>query len=277
MERILIDCRLIGVSFRLMRVREFLTSESLTLHPLTLIDYKKHEFRACACASTLGTMSYHCRPMSSPARQLATCVDQIAKFSGHNLGSKIAELEWEFGRLKGSEISQRLSQNAIGPELLEAAKTVKRASAQIDVVLHALGVLLTLPSILEQEEVVQSLSLSAGNTEQRRFDLETSRRVAEFTFIEWRGNDSMRLQKIFKDFYRLAEFDTNRVKELWVSDDSYVLKFLRGGSSIRTATQKHLGVWEEISAKYPNVQKVSDYDRLHQDGVRICVYGRQVL
>src|SRR5579884_3460198 len=219
-------------------------------------------------------MQYHCHIMTSPATQLATCVDQIAKFSGQNLGSKIAELEWQFGRLKGSEILRPL--NANGPELLEAAKTVKRASAQIDVVLHALGVLLTLPSILEEDEVLQSLSLGAGNAENRRFDLETNKRVAEFTFIEWRGNDSMRLQKIFKDFYRLAEFDTSRVKELWVSDDSYVLKFLRGGSSIRTATQKHLGVWEQLSAKYPTVQKVSDYYRLHQNRVRIRVYDRGV-
>jgi len=112
--------------------------------------------------------------MTTSAVQLAACVDQIARFSGSNLGSKVAELEWQFTHLKGSEIADRLKQNSIEAELLEAAKTVKRAAAQIDVVLHALGVLLRLPSILGKDEVVQSLSLGAGNAENRRFDLETN-------------------------------------------------------------------------------------------------------
>jgi hypothetical protein len=81
--------------------------------------------------------------------------------------------------------------------LFEAARSIKRAAAQIDVVLHALGIIVLLPAILEDDEVVESLSLGAGNSEAQRFDLETSHRVAEFTFIEWKGNDNTRLQKIF--------------------------------------------------------------------------------
>ena len=103
---------------------------------------------------------------------------------------------------------------------------------------------------------MESLSLGAGSSETKRFDLETNRRIAEFTFIEWTGNDNTRLQKIFKDFYRLAEFETKKRKELWVTDDAYVLKYLRSGSSIRSATHKHRDVWENFQKQYPDAKAV---------------------
>lgn len=140
--------------------------------------------------------------------------------------------------------------------------------------MHALGVLLMLPTILTGGEVVESLSLGAGSSETRRFDLETNRRIAEFTFTEWQGNDNARLQKVFKDFFRLAEFATDRYKQLWVSDDKFVLKYLRSGSSVYSATHKSRNVWEEFSGKYPTIERVGEYFRLHADNVHICVYGR---
>ncbi len=157
-------------------------------------------------------------------QQLATSVEQIARFSGRNLASKIAELEFNLTSLNGQQIAARLRVDSIDEKLLDAARSIKRAAAQIDVVLHALGILVLLPSILEDDEVVESLSLGAGTSEARRFDIETNRRIAEFTFIEWTGNDNVRLQKVFKDFYRLAEFDTRKKRELWLADDAYILK-----------------------------------------------------
>ena len=52
-------------------------------------------------------------------------------------------------------------------------------AGQVNVVIHALGILISLPYLLEDDEEIQSLSLGAGNTG-RRYDLETDRRVAEF-------------------------------------------------------------------------------------------------
>jgi len=160
--------------------------------------------------------------------------------------------------------------------LLNAARSVKRAAAQIDVVIHALGILVLLQSILEEGEMVESLSLGAASSEVKRFDLETNRRIAEFTFIEWTGNDNTRLQKIFKDFYRIAEFNTPKRKEIWLSDDSYVLKYLRSGSSIRSATHKHRDVWEDFRANYASIDKVCDYYRLRANTVEFRVYTPQV-
>jgi hypothetical protein len=116
--------------------------------------------------------------------------------------------------------------------------------------------------------------LGAGTSELRRFDLETTARVAEFTFIDWRGNDNTRLQKVFKDFYRLAEFKTDKRKELWLTEDSFVLKYFRSNSSVRSATHKQRDVWEDFTTKYPSLNRVSEYYRIHATTVSLKVYGR---
>jgi len=120
-----------------------------------------------------------------------------------------------------------------------------------------------LPDILEEDEIVTSLSPGAGSSETKRFDLETSHRVAEFTFIEWTGNDNTRWQKMFKDFYRLAEFDTNQSKELWLTDDAYVLKIPQKRikhSQCHAQAQRFLG-------EFPN--EVS----YHQDSSRLLPHA----
>ena len=215
--------------------------------------------------------------MADAALSFTNFAEQIARFAGRNLASKIADLEFKFTSLTGNQIAERLSDNSIGSELLNAAREVKRASAQIDVVIHALGILVLLPTILDADELIESLSLGAGNTESRRFDLETNRRVAEFTFIDWKGNDNVRLQKIFKDFYRLAEFDTNKTKELWLNDDLYVLKYLRSGTSVRSATHKYRDVWESFQERYPQIDTVGQYYRLKQAAVRFRVFSSEAV
>ena len=211
--------------------------------------------------------------MSDSMSQLATSVEQIGRFTGKNLASKISELEFQFANRNRQQVAESLSANSVSQGLVEAARAIKRAAAQIDVVLHALGILVLLPSILEDDEIVEALSLGAGSSEAKRFDLETSRRVAEFTFIEWKGNDNVRLQKVFKDFYRLAEFRTTKKKELWLTDDVYILRYLRGGSSIRAATGKHREVWEGFQRGYPQIHTVGDYYRLRASEVQFRTYA----
>jgi len=61
--------------------------------------------------------------------------------------------------------------------VLGAAGLIKQLAGQINVVIHALGILLCLPHILRPGEVIEYVSLGAGNTG-RAFDLETNLRVA---------------------------------------------------------------------------------------------------
>jgi hypothetical protein len=202
-------------------------------------------------------------------RDLAADIEQIATFAGTNLASTVANLESNFAQLTKQEVLQQLTAFSINDELVEAARSVKRAAGQINVVIHALGILTCLPLILGEGEIVEALSLGAGSTENQRFDLETNRRVAEFTFIDWRGNDNTRLQKIFKDFYRLAEFKTDKAKELWLTESAHALKYLKSDTSIRSATHKHRNVWDSLRERYPSLETVNDYYRLHSEDVAL--------
>lgn len=205
---------------------------------------------------------------------LAACVDRVATFTGKNLTSTISKLQYKFENLGRDQIAQQIEAHQINADLLRAALFVKHSAAQIDVVIHALGILALLPTVLDPDETLESLSLGAGSSEKNRFDVETNRRVAEFTFIEWQGNDNTRLQKMFKDFFRLAEYETTKTKELWLTDDQFVLKYLRSGTSIRSATHKHRNVWESFVEKYPKLTKITEYYRLHESTVHFRVYPR---
>jgi hypothetical protein len=207
---------------------------------------------------------------------LADCVDRVARFSGTNLASTIAELEYRSENLGKTQLAEQMAAAQIDSSLLKAAFIVKHAATQIDVVIHAIGMLVLLPSILDQDESIESLSLRAGSSETKRFDLETNRRIAEFTFIEWQGNDNTRLQKVFKDFFRLVEFETAKSKELWLTDDKFVLKYLRSKASVRSATHKHRNVWEAFQLRHPSLKTVSEYYRDHESQVRLRVYDRDL-
>ena len=49
-------------------------------------------------------------------------------------------------------------------EALSAAAELKQLTSQIDVTIHALGILLCLPYILKDGETIEYISLGAGNT-----------------------------------------------------------------------------------------------------------------
>lgn len=99
-------------------------------------------------------------------------------------------------------------------EALRAAAELTCQAGQINVTMHALGILLCLPHLLGPSERVEYGSLGAGNTG-RAFDLETNIRVAEFTFINWRGgSESIRQNGASKDHLMLALSPATKRKHL---------------------------------------------------------------
>jgi len=102
------------------------------------------------------------------------------------LTDRLRSLESDFCGLSKEGTAKVCDAKSLNPELLRAAFALKQLAGQINVIIHASGILAALPSILEDSEVIESLSLGAGNTG-RDFDLETDRRVAEFKFINWKG------------------------------------------------------------------------------------------
>jgi len=156
-------------------------------------------------------------------------------------------------------LSSLLVQELVSLDLVRAAVLVKRAAAQIDSVLHATGMLMCMPELLEDGERIEAVSLAAANTG-KAFDLVTDRRLAEFTFIDWKGgSESIRKQKLFKDFYQLAEADTTKRRHLYFIGDVHAPKVFRSRSLCKGMLRKFAILRDSFLRDYDSKLRVGDY------------------
>lgn len=199
-------------------------------------------------------------------RDLAECVGELEKFTDGSLKLKLRDIE---DHLVKGDVAACTDLNAtfgIGPDLLEAAATVKRAAAQIDVLIHSIGILHLLPSILEEGETVEYLSLGAGNTG-KKFDLETDRQIAEFTFIAWRGGaEAIRQNKLFVDFFHLAEAETTKTRNLYVLGMQHPEKFFKSRRALASVLGKRPDEAKALTALYGETFRVVNEYYLHHAG-----------
>ena len=143
---------------------------------------------------------------------LDQAVATIEAFQGESLTASLSSIESEVVGLGVDELDDYCSSHRIDAEFMSSALKIKKVAGQINVIIHAAGILLSLPSLLKPGEVVESVSLGAGNTG-RKFDLETNLRVAEYKFIDWQGgSETIRQNGAFKDFFELGEFETTKEK-----------------------------------------------------------------
>lgn len=198
-------------------------------------------------------------------------IEAIDRFQGNSLTKSLASLENEVIGLGAEDSLNFCSKHGINDEFINSALSIKRVAGQINVIIHAAGILHALEGLLQDGEVVQSTSLGAGNTG-RKFDLETNLRVAEFKFIDWQGgSESIRQNGIFKDFYELAEHQTHKAKFLYVVDTFYPLKFLNGRRALTSILSKQPKVLSQIKNKYgDSVNIARDYYELHKSEVTVC-------
>lgn len=184
----------------------------------------------------------------------------LESFRGGSLRKAVAKLENNLAGLTKAEARSKLGQLGVSMELLLAALLIKRNAGQINEIVHAIGILLSLPHILEDGEVVEGLSLAAGNTG-KQFDLETNRRVAEFTFIRWQGgSEVMRQNKIFKDFFFLAEAETDKLRELYVVGTAHPSKFLESKRALPQILKGNNKLGKAFLERHGDgIKTVSDY------------------
>jgi len=141
----------------------------------------------------------------------------LQAFGGTSLTATLSRIETDVRGLTASDCTRVLDSAGVSRDVLAATAALKRLAGQINVSIHAMGILLCLPHILKPGESVEYVSLGAGNTG-REFDLETNHRVAEFKFIYWRGgSESTRQNQLFKDFSLLGENTTTDGKCLLLS------------------------------------------------------------
>ena len=204
-------------------------------------------------------------------------IKAIENFQGRSLTESLAKIESEIVGYDSVSSHEFCDDHKINNGFMDSALSIKKIAGQINVIIHAAGILNSLPAILEKGEIVESVSLGAGNTG-KKFDLETNIRVAEFKFIDWKGGaESIRQNGIFKDFYNLAEYKTSKKKILYVVGTDHPLKFFNGGRALTSVLSKLPTILEEITLNYNDQLKVvRDYYKLHKSNVEICDIGQYI-
>lgn len=183
-------------------------------------------------------------------QSLVNSIDKlISYYSNENLTNMVLDLQKQLKNKNIKSINSIIDKEHVNGDILNAALEVKEVMGQINVIVHTLGIINALPYILEDGEIVDSVSLGADNATSE-FDLITNKRIAEFKFITWRGNDSMRLKTTFADFYELAEFETNKEKYLYLIETSYFLKFLNGRRSFSSILNRNVVLSQHFTKKY---------------------------
>jgi hypothetical protein len=184
----------------------------------------------------------------------------LQTFRGADLTQTIYQIERSVKGVSAEKFAADLSTSGAKAEVLGAAGLVKQLSGQINVVIHALGILLCLPRILRPGEIIEYVSLGAGNTG-RAFDLETSQRIAEFKFIRWQGGaESIRQNSLFKDFYEMAEHETSKEKYLYVLGTEHGEKFFNGRRALASVLKGNVTLRNKFVAKFgEQYRTVRDY------------------
>lgn len=192
---------------------------------------------------------------------LELAAKSLQEFYGDSsLTRKISELQSSIANSTGNNIAALLVDQSIGQSVLDAALLLKEVGSQINVVIHAVGIVLALPYLLDSDEIVIYASLGAGNTG-KPFDLETDKRVAEFKFINWQGGaESIRQNQLFKDFFYLAEHAGAKRRCLYVFDTQYPLKFFNGRRRLSSVLSHNRALRDDFYNRHSDRYRVvSEY------------------
>lgn len=201
--------------------------------------------------------------------ELPTAIEALQKFYGRDLTRTIKEIEKSLENTTAEACGEALATYGANTHLLSAAGLVKHLAGQIHVIIHALGILLCLPRILLPGEIVEYVSLGAGNTG-RRFDLETNQRIAEFKFIRWQGGSEVIRQNVFKDFYEMAEYATDKQRFLYVLGINHPERFFKSGRAMSSVLSRHVRLRDQFTANFGDQDPtVRDYYLARKDLVTI--------
>ncbi|WKZ38296.1 MAG: hypothetical protein QY332_10180 [Anaerolineales bacterium] len=176
----------------------------------------------------------------------------LQEFEKDSLTKHVSEIEHTLVGSSFESFNSAYAALELNPNLLDAAISLKRVAGQINVLIHATGILLSLPHILQEGEVIETLSLGAGNTG-KKFDLETNQRIAEYKFINWQGGaEVIRQNSLFKDFYQMAEHETTKKRYLYVIDTKYPMKFFNSGRALTSVMSRNIKLWSDFQKRYSN-------------------------
>lgn len=166
---------------------------------------------------------------------LAAAVALIAPLLGApgGLGQRIAALEGDLAGKNGEAAAAVVAAHGLTPAAFSASLVVREELGKLSDLIHATGIALALPHLLEAGEVLKTPSLAAGNDPDRLYDVETNVRAAEFKFARWtNGGNGGREKDLFKDLVLLTRAPRSLRAEIYVRGPRPA-RFLAGQASAR--------------------------------------------
>src|SRR3989339_1184835 len=109
--------------------------------------------------------------------KLDMAAQNVQQFVGDSLTEKLSFLENRFRNSNRLKATNLCDEHFVTQDLISSALLLKQLVGQLNVIIHAVGILTVIPNILESDEIIEELSLGAGNTG-RKYDLETNKRIA---------------------------------------------------------------------------------------------------
>jgi hypothetical protein len=94
--------------------------------------------------------------------EIPEAIAALQRFRGVDLTQTLANVESSLRGLDSRRCREALTACGAEKDVLLAAALMKQVSAQIDVVVHSLGILLCLPHLLQEGEVIEELSIGTG-------------------------------------------------------------------------------------------------------------------
>lgn len=201
---------------------------------------------------------------------IVDAVNTVKRFESNSLTHTLSHLENIFTGMDRRDCLDQIRKGKIDGNLFAAANELKKLAAQINVIIHAVGILTALPHILNDDDQILYLSLGAGNTG-RCFDLETNQRIAEFKFINWKGgSEAIRQNSVFKDFFNLAESGSPKRKYLYVLGVEEPLKFFNGKRKISSILSRNVKLSTRFTELYGDkFTYVFEYFRVKESAIEI--------
>jgi hypothetical protein len=179
---------------------------------------------------------------------------------GSELRDRIRALERSLEGTQRRAAERAITRAKIDDDVLQGALTIKQLAGQVNVIVHVVGILVSIPHILQRDERIESLSLGAGNYG-RDHDLVTDRRVAEFKFIEWRGGaETIRQNVLFIDLFNLASLDTPKRRYMYLVGREHPDRFLKSKRAITSVLSRNASAAARFAALHGEQFKtVADY------------------
>lgn len=186
------------------------------------------------------------------------------------LGGRIAALELELAGKDRDSVAAVVSAHGVAQDTLAASLLVRESLGKLSDLIHAVGIALALPHILQPGEVLKTPSLAAGNDPGRLYDVETTQRAIEFKLARWtaKGNGG-REKDLFKDLVLLTQAPPELRAEIYVRG-SRPARFLAGNASARKQLKKNMAVQAIFDAQVDDpLMTVSQYMAAYAAHVRV--------